>query len=67
MNKVDPRTEPERLNKDEERHSEEEATAERPAAGPHAKPDLTNKDATPGAGVLPDPEDPAAAPDSTSS
>lgn len=25
-----------------------------PAAGPHAKPSLTNPDATPGAGALPD-------------
>ena len=25
-----------------------------PPAGPHAKPELTNYDATPGAGVLPD-------------
>jgi hypothetical protein len=25
-----------------------------PAAGPHAKPELTNPDATPGAGSLPD-------------
>lgn len=25
-----------------------------PPAGPHAKPELTNDDATPGAGVLPD-------------
>jgi len=26
-----------------------------PAAGPHAKPELTNEAATPGAGALPDP------------
>ena len=26
-----------------------------PAAGPHAKPELTNEDATPGAGTLPEP------------
>lgn len=25
-----------------------------PSAGPHARPDLTNPDATPGAGSLPD-------------
>jgi hypothetical protein len=28
-----------------------------PAAGPHAKPELTNSDATPGAGTLADAED----------
>jgi hypothetical protein len=28
-----------------------------PAAGPHARPELTNPDATPGTGSLPDPED----------
>lgn len=28
-----------------------------PAAGPHARADLTNPDATPGTGSLPDPED----------
>lgn len=27
-----------------------------PAAGPHAKPELTNEDATPGTGMLPDPQ-----------
>lgn len=26
-----------------------------PSAGPHDKPELTNPDATPGAGTLPDP------------
>ncbi|MGO4706383.1 hypothetical protein AB4072_11500 [Microvirga sp. 2MCAF38] len=35
-----------------------------PAAGPHAKPELTNPDATPGTGSLPDPGEPNA--DSTS-
>jgi hypothetical protein len=29
-----------------------------PAAGPHAKPELTNEMATPGAGMLPDPNAP---------
>ncbi|WP_198598389.1 hypothetical protein [Mangrovicella endophytica] len=29
-------------------------TAEQNPAGPHAKPELTNEDATPGAGSLPD-------------
>ncbi len=38
-----------------------------PAAGPHAKPELTNPDATPGAGLLADPADPQDAPDSASS
>ncbi|MCQ8783806.1 hypothetical protein [Mangrovibrevibacter kandeliae] len=28
-----------------------------PPAGPHAKPELTNPDATPGAGTLPDPDE----------
>lgn len=37
-----------------------------PAAGPHARPDLTNPMATPGAGLLPDPDDPSDAQDSTS-
>lgn len=37
-----------------------------PPAGPHAKPELTNADATPGAGALPDPDDPANSADSTS-
>jgi hypothetical protein len=38
-----------------------------PAAGPHAKPELTNPDATPGTGLLPDPNRPKDAPDSASS
>ena len=42
--------------------SREEKT---PAAGPHAKPELTNDMATPGAGALPDPDDEANAQDST--
>ena len=33
-------------------------TRDSPAAGPHAKPELTNTEATPGAGLLPDPDDP---------
>jgi hypothetical protein len=37
-----------------------------PPGGPHAKPELTNASATPGAGALPDPEDPANSADSTS-
>lgn len=40
---------------------------ERPAAGPHAKPELTNPEATPGAGLLPDPDEPEDSMDSTSS
>lgn len=31
-----------------------DAEAKTPGAGPHAKPELTNEDATPGAGSLPD-------------
>jgi hypothetical protein len=39
----------------EERKPEGSAKAVRqPAAGPHAKPELTNPDATPGAGALSD-------------
>jgi hypothetical protein len=34
-----------------------------PAAGPHAQPELTNPDATPGAGYLPDPKKPFGAED----
>jgi len=33
-----------------------------PAAGPHDKPHLTNADATPGAGALPDPSKETAQP-----
>jgi hypothetical protein len=29
-----------------------------PTAGPHARPDLTDPDKTPGTGMLPDPDDP---------
>lgn len=37
------------------RPRDEEASKEKtPAAGPHATPELTNPDATPGAGSLPD-------------
>lgn len=36
-----------------------------PAAGPHAKPELTNDMSTPGAGALPDADDDAGAQDST--
>jgi hypothetical protein len=38
-----------------------------PAAGPHAKPELTNPESTPGTGLLPDPDRPKDAPDSASS
>ncbi|ALN74521.1 MULTISPECIES: hypothetical protein [unclassified Aureimonas] len=33
---------------------EQEPKEKTPSAGPHAKPELTNPDATPGAGSLPD-------------
>ena len=33
-----------------------------PAAGPHARPELTDKDKTPGSGMLPDPNDSNPAP-----
>jgi hypothetical protein len=34
-----------------------QAAQDLPAAGPHADPDLTNENATPGAGTLPEPGD----------
>lgn len=34
------------------------STHDMPAAGPHAQPDLTAPEKTPGAGSLPDPDDP---------
>lgn len=37
--------------------SPEKKPGGQPAAGPHAKPSLTNPDATPGTGALPDPGD----------
>ena len=39
-------------------HSEKpvKASNDHPAAGPHAKPHLTDKDKTPGTGSLPDPD-----------
>ena len=42
-------------------------TPDTPAAGPHGKPELTNTEATPGAGLLTDPDDPEESVDSTSS
>ena len=56
-----------RTDGDSEAKEEPDASPQRPPAGPHAKPELTNRDATPGAGLLPDPDDPANAPDSASS
>lgn len=41
--------------------------SDRPAAGPHAKPELTNTESTPGSGLLPDPDDPSDTADSASS
>lgn len=32
------------------------------SAGPHARPELTEKDKTPGSGMLPEPDDPNAGP-----
>ena len=43
-----------------------DASRNRPPAGPHAKPELTNEESTPGSGLLPDPERPSDTPDSTS-
>jgi hypothetical protein len=53
---------------DKERDASEETgvSRERPAAGPHAKPELTNPESAPGSGLLPDPERPSETPDSTS-
>ena len=42
-----------------ERHGHDDD--EIPAAGPHAKPELTNPDATPGSGMFPEPGDDDAA------
>ena len=36
------------------RSDEKQPDSDMPAAGPHATPELTNPDATPGAGSLPD-------------
>lgn len=41
---------------DKPRRGAGSAPAAMPPAGPHAKPELTNPDATPGAGSLPDPD-----------
>ena len=41
---------PDETKKQEERAAP--AAARQPAAGPHAKPELTNPDATPGTGAL---------------
>jgi hypothetical protein len=46
--------------------AEPASSPQTPPAGPHAKPELTNASATPGAGALPDPDDPANSADSTS-
>lgn len=42
---------------DQKKPAEKPANGEQPmpAAGPHAKPELTNPDATPGTGSLPEP------------
>lgn len=42
------------------------ASPDQPPAGPHAKPELTNTESTPGAGLLPDPDNPSDTPDSGS-
>ncbi|MBP2150825.1 hypothetical protein V5F63_23020 [Xanthobacter autotrophicus DSM 597] len=36
----------------------QDAQRQKPAAGPHAKPQLTDPEKTPGAGALPDPDKP---------
>jgi hypothetical protein len=50
----------------EKASSEKQPDGKQPAAGPHSKPSLTNPDATPGTGALPDVGDRDAT-DSTSS
>lgn len=40
----------------------ERAAPKAPPAGPHAKPELTDSDKTPGSGMLPEPDDPNASP-----
>ncbi len=35
---------------------EKDEAGKKPSAGPHADPALTNEEATPGAGTLPDPD-----------
>lgn len=42
--------------KKESRHARERDKDYLPPAGPHAKPELTNEDATPGAGAMSDPQ-----------
>jgi hypothetical protein len=51
MSKIE--TKPDKA-KDEQKPAKSEADDSLPAAGPHAAPHLTNPDATPGAGVMPD-------------
>lgn len=41
------------MNKPNKKTSDREKPEEMPAAGPHAKPELTDPDKTPGAGTLP--------------
>jgi hypothetical protein len=43
-----------------------QAAQDLPAAGPHSDPDLTNKNATPGAGTLPEPGNDPDSTDATS-
>ena len=49
-----------------DKRKEDEKREKIPAAGPHAKPELTNPDATPGTGMLPpiDDDDPNVQPSS---
>lgn len=43
---------------DRQEAQRQEAQRQKPAAGPHAKPQLTDPEKTPGAGALPDPDKP---------
>jgi hypothetical protein len=45
-----------RPDEDRDRAKDDADRSAAPAAGPHATPELTNADATPGAGSLPDTE-----------
>ena len=47
---------PKHVPPSEERREDAKSRMRLPAAGPHAHRELTNPEATPGAGSLPDPE-----------
>ncbi len=51
----------ERGRPEEEGDRAPDSAGRTPPAGPHAKPEHTNEEATPGAGTLPDEQDPGGA------